>query len=92
MPYIRKSRAGSDSFGNEWPVDGAVAEVPVHQATALLSIPDGGFAEVAPPAAADPEDDPESRFSEVASDAPVSEAPKRRGRPPKSVAASLIEE
>lgn len=91
MPRIRKERAGSDSFGNTWPVDGAVIEVPVHQATALLAVPDGGFSEVQA-APVDAEDDPENRFSEVAPDSAVSEAPKRRGRPPKTLAASLIEE
>jgi hypothetical protein len=93
MPRIRKAQAGSDSFGNQWPTDGAIVEVPVHQATALLAIRDGGFSEVAP-AAVDPEDDPESRFAEV--DVPateVAEAPKpRRGRPPKTAAADLIGE
>jgi hypothetical protein len=92
MPHIRKARAGGDSFGNEWPTDGAIVEVPVHEATALLAIPDGGFSEVHAAPVVDVEDDPEARFSEVADDAPVSEAPKRRGRPPKNLAASLIEE
>lgn len=86
MPHIRKAAAGGDSFGNEWPVAGAVVEVSPEQAAALLAIADGGFAEVAPPALDDPEDSAETGFAEVAEDAVVSEAPKapaRRGRPPK---------
>lgn len=74
MPFIRKSRAGNDSFGNSWPQDGAVVEVPPEQAMALLAIRDGQFSEVSPPAA-----EPET--------AEISEAPKpRRGRPPKATA------
>jgi hypothetical protein len=93
MPHIRKTQAGGDSFGNKWPAAGTVIEVSVHQATALLAIRDGGFTEVAPPAADDPQDDPETRFAEVSPADGIAEAPKpRRGRPPKTVTADLIGE
>ncbi|MCW2901277.1 MAG: hypothetical protein JWO67_3542 [Streptosporangiaceae bacterium] len=49
MPHIRKALAGNDSFGNEWPEDGAVVEVPENQADALMLIPDGGFSEASAP-------------------------------------------
>lgn len=82
MPHIRKTRAGNDSFGNSWPHDGAVVEVPPEQAAALLAIRDGQFSEVSPPDAGDP------------GAAEINEAPKpRRGRPPKVTAdPELIEE
>lgn len=49
MVHIRKARAGNDSYGNEWPEDGAVVEVPVEQAAVLMAIPDGGFSEAPAP-------------------------------------------
>jgi hypothetical protein len=74
VPFIRKARAGNDSFGNCWPHDGAVIEVPPEQAGALLAIRDGQFSEASPPTV-----EPET--------AEISEAPKpRRGRPPKTAA------
>lgn len=63
MPLIRKERAGSDSFGNHWPEDGAAVTVDPEHAAALLAIPDGGFSEVPPPvdeAPADPEEGTDS--------------------------------
>lgn len=58
MVHIRKARAGSDSFGNEWPEDGAAVDVPVEQAAVLMAIPDGGFSEAPAPkkTASDAED------------------------------------
>jgi hypothetical protein len=71
VPFIRKARAGNDSFGNSWPSDGAVIEVAPEHAMALLAILDGQFSEVTPTAAPDPDE--------------ISEAPRpRRGRPPKA--------
>ena len=43
MVNVRKSHAGTDSAGHEWPTDGAVIEVPVEHALVLARIPDGGF-------------------------------------------------
>ncbi|MFG2412275.1 hypothetical protein [Streptomyces goshikiensis] len=49
MALIRKSAAGSDSFGHTWPKDGAVIEInDGDEIAALMSIPDGGFSEVTP--------------------------------------------
>jgi hypothetical protein len=48
MVLISKKKAGSDSHGNVWERDGEVVDVPRDEALALLAIPDGGFAEVAP--------------------------------------------
>jgi hypothetical protein len=71
VPFIRKARAGNDSFGNSWPSDGAVVEVPPEQAVVLLSILDGQFSEAMPEVAPEPDE--------------ISEAPRpRRGRPPKA--------
>jgi hypothetical protein len=50
---LRKASAGADSFGHEWPEDGAVVEVDYDHAMALLAIPDGGFS------VADQKDEPE---------------------------------
>lgn len=47
--FIRKARAGSDSFGHTWDTDGAVVEMPGDEGLVLLAIPDGGFTEVAAP-------------------------------------------
>jgi hypothetical protein len=43
---LRRVRAGTDSFGNVLPTDGAVIEVSDDQADALIRIPDGGITEV----------------------------------------------
>lgn len=45
---LRKTQAGSDSFGHVWAEDGAVVEVPDEEARQLLRILDAGFSEVAP--------------------------------------------
>lgn len=89
--FVRKARAGADSYGNHWPGDGDVLDLPAAQATDLVSIPDGGFtivdtspAPVLPPAG-DGEPDPEDEAVEVTEPAPapaaaVTEpAPKRTG-------------
>lgn len=57
MTRIRKERAGSDSFGNTWPEDGAVVDVDPEQVASLLAIPDGGFSEVTPQTKQDEEPD-----------------------------------
>lgn len=46
MRQLRRETAGTDSFGNVWPADGAVINVPDDQAAVLLRIPDGGITEV----------------------------------------------
>lgn len=46
--FIRKQRAGSDSYGHVWDCDGAVVEVDDSQGLDLLRIADGGFSEVDP--------------------------------------------
>jgi hypothetical protein len=51
---LSKKRAGSDSYGNVWPDDGAVIEVVDEQAAVLLAIPDGGFSEAPVEEAAQP--------------------------------------
>lgn len=53
MVLIRKSKAGADSFGNEWSEDGAVVDVDQDEARQLLAIADGGFS------VADPDPEPE---------------------------------
>ncbi|WP_055588642.1 hypothetical protein [Peterkaempfera griseoplana] len=59
MPHVRKAVAGSDSFGHEWPHDGAVVEMPHEEAEALLAIADGGFELVADPAPGPEDQDPD---------------------------------
>lgn len=81
MPYLKKAWPGSDSFGHEWPTPDTAVEVTAEEASALLTIQDGGFSEVAPPAVEEPGDTPAAE----AQNEEVSEAPKpRRGRPPKA--------
>ncbi len=58
--YVRKVRAGS-AAGHTWPHDGAVVEVPDGLGHELLTIPDGGFAEVRPGDAEDAGDGGEVR-------------------------------
>lgn len=78
--FLRKAHAGADSYGNEWPHDGAVVEVDDAQGLDLLRIVDAGFsvAEPLPPTG-----------SEVTEPAPppatpVTEpAPRRPSRPRK---------
>ena len=49
MALIRKTAAGSDSFGHVWPEDGAVVEIDdPEQIASLMAIPDAGFSEVTP--------------------------------------------
>jgi hypothetical protein len=83
MALIRKTAAGSDSFGHEWPEDGAVVEIDdAEQIASLMAIPDGGFSEVTPNsdrAEAPPQDpggdgpDAKREISEVDPNAPADE-------------------
>jgi hypothetical protein len=95
MVHIRKARAGNDSFGNEWPEDDAVVEVPAEQAAALMAIPDGGFSEAPAPKKTQKQEEPRKDDGDQNDGAAgegaeqktdVDEAPKpaRRGRPPKT--------
>lgn len=88
MVHIRKARAGNDSFGNEWSEDGAVVDVPVEQAAALMAIPDGGFSEAPAPKTLKQDDSGDSVGDD---NTEVDEAPKppaRRSRKPKADAAA----
>ena len=83
MALIRKAAAGSDSFGNVWPEDGAVVEIDdPEQIAALMAIADAGFSEVSPSgkktAKPEPEGqgDEQAEFSEVDPKNEDSEAPK----------------
>lgn len=85
--HLRKERAGSDSWGHDWPEDGAVVEVDYDQAMVLLAIPDAGFTVVDKPA---PKQAKKPELSEVAPEpepdaSPDSKpAPRRGGRPRKN--------
>jgi hypothetical protein len=89
MPLISKRSPGGDSFGHDWPTAGTIVEVTPDEATALLAIPDGGFAEVLPPAVDDEDDDGENTSVDEAP-----KAPRRGGRPKARPAAdpTLVEE
>lgn len=50
MAFVKKDRAGSDSFGNVWDKDGDVVETDDKHAELLVRIPDGGFTKVEAPA------------------------------------------
>lgn len=85
MALIRKAAAGSDSFGNVWPEDGAVVEInDPEQIAALMAIADAGFSEVSPSGKKtaklepEPEDQgsEQAEFSEVDPKSEDSEAPK----------------
>lgn len=78
--FIRKQRAGSDSYGHVWDADGAVVEVDDEQGLDLLRITDGGFTEVVPDAPAsvtEPDTEPDQAVTEP--DAPAKPA-KRASR------------
>lgn len=105
MPLIRKERAGSDSFGNTWPEDGAVVEVEPEHVAALLAITDGGFTEVSPTADKEPEpptapapEEPnkQEELSEVDPDAPAGEpeskTPAKKTAARKTAARKPVEE
>lgn len=92
MPYLTKNRPGGDSFGHTWPTAGTVVEVTPDEATALLAIPDGGFAEVVRPAVED--DEPETNDETAAVDE-APKTPRRGGRPkarPQAADSTLVEE
>lgn len=57
---LRKTKAGSDSFGHTWDNDGDTVEVPDAEAAILLRIVDAGFSEV---------HEPQGNFAEVAPEA-----------------------
>jgi hypothetical protein len=93
--FVRKAQAGADSYGNRWPVDGHVLDLPRDQGIDLLAIPDGGFSEApdyVPPADPDAGDDGDGgpdgdKTTEIAEPAPptptaVTEPAPRRGRKP----------
>lgn len=65
MALIRKTAAGSDSYGHTWPEDGATVEIDdPEQIASLMAIPDGGFSEVTPSddsADHDPPEDPDGK-------------------------------
>lgn len=71
MSFLKKAIAGSDSFGNIWPEDGAVVEVDAEQAIVLLSIPDAGFSEL------DPDQIAALRASKAISESPEPETPAK---------------
>lgn len=85
MALIRKTAAGSDSYGHVWPEDGAVVEIEdPEQIASLMAIPDGGFSEVTPadeedPSPEGPPQDPDGgsdakkEISEVDPNAPATE-------------------
>ncbi|MFF7020285.1 hypothetical protein ACFY97_04620 [Streptomyces klenkii] len=81
MPLIRKTQAGSDSYGHTWPEDGAVVEVDdPGQVAALLAIPDGGFSEVTPTTR-----DERAEFAEASPELDARKSGGRRGRRPASM-------
>lgn len=57
---LRKTKAGSDSFGHTWDNDGDTVEVSDAEAAILLRITDAGFSEV---------HEPRGNFAEVAPEA-----------------------
>lgn len=68
---LRKASAGGDSFGHQWPEDGAVVQVEYDQAMTLLAIPDGGFTVADQPE--DPEPETSTDVSEPGESADMSE-------------------
>lgn len=97
MPHVKKQHAGADSYGHEWPADGAVVEVTDEQAADLVAIPDGGFTVVdALPAVQEPDEPPvDEPVDEPVEDAlddgeppedKPTDPPKRKpGRPRKAI-------
>ena len=82
--WLRKTRLlpGGAPGGFVWETDQDVVEVPDDLGLELVAIPDAGFVEVQPPAAADREkDEPGSNKDEAEASEPA--APKR-GRPRKA--------
>ncbi|MFE9844677.1 hypothetical protein [Streptomyces goshikiensis] len=97
MALIRKSSAGSDSFGHVWPEDGAVVEIEdADQIAALMAIPDAGFSEVIrqdgkKPEGDDPKDD-DGEISEVDPKDEGVEAPTAKKTAARKTAASKPQE
>src|SRR5881397_2969231 len=106
MALIRKTAAGSDSFGHVWPEDGAVVEIDdPEQIASLMAISDGGFSEVTPAGADDPDSDPDSadddaeakkEISEIDPNAPADEpeakTPAKKTAARKATASKPVEE
>lgn len=75
MALIRKTAAGSDSYGHVWPEDGAIVEInDAEQIASLMAIPDGGFSEVTPGGG---DSDAKTEISEIDPDAPATEPEAR---------------
>ena len=105
MALIRKTAAGSDSYGHVWPEDGATVEIDdPEQIASLMAIPDGGFSEVTPGGDADDEpqdsesDGPDAKkeISEIDPDAPAAEpeakTPAKKTAARKTAASKPVEE
>ncbi|MDX3245831.1 hypothetical protein [Streptomyces sp. ME18-1-4] len=102
MALIRKTQAGSDSFGHVWSEDGAVVEIDdPEQIASLMAIADGGFSEVTPSDGEDPgeQQEPEGKkeISEIDPTAPAAEpeakAPAKKTAARKTAAsAQTVEE
>jgi hypothetical protein len=102
MALIRKTAAGSDSFGHVWPEDGAVVEIDDPEKIAsLMAIPDAGFSEVTPAGDDDSDpvdDDPEAKkeISEIDPNAPAAEpeakTPAKKATARKATASKPVEE
>lgn len=58
MVRVRKEKAGSSSLGHEWPEDGAIVEMPYHEAMDLLAIADSGCSVVDEPETVEEGPDP----------------------------------
>ena len=85
MALIRKTYAGSDSFGHVWDKDGAVVEIDdPDQIAALMAIDDGGFSEVTGGRGKPKPDDEE--VSEIDPDAPDGEPSDDKPTPRKTAA------
>jgi hypothetical protein len=101
VPHVKKASAGADSYGNEWPDDGAIIEVTDDQAADLVAIPDGGFTVVDAPtvskplkqpeaspdedAAGEDLDEPAGEENESTDEAPADPPKRKPGRPRKTV-------
>lgn len=94
MALIRKTAAGSDSYGHVWPEDGATVEIDdAEQIASLMAIPDGGFSEVTPGGDGP---DVKKEISEIDPDAPATEpdakTPAKKTTARKTTASKPVEE
>jgi hypothetical protein len=92
MVHIRKARAGNDSYGNEWPEDAAVIDIPVEQAAVLMAIPDGGFSEAPAPKKREKQDTPAEDVGKQADDQQATEDGKPTEDPPADQKPTEIDE